>query len=990
MEFGVLGPLEVRDGDRGLLALTPRQRSVLGMLLLRANRVVSTDQLIEAVWGAAPPRSAAVALQMLVSRLRRVLQPDTTRLPVVVTRPHGYLLQVAPGELDLQQFEELVAAGRQALATGAAADAARCLRQALGLWRGPVLAGLDVGTLQHTVVPRLEEARLAAEEERIEAELLLGRHRQLVGELQELVAEYPLRERLCGQLMLALYRAGRQAEALAAYGQARRRLVEELGIEPGTELQRLQRQILAADPALDAPPRLEDAAAVGAVIFADRDRPAPRQLPPDVVTFTGRELHLARLDRLLGMAGLAGSVMMVAIDGISGIGKSALAIHAAHRLAEQFPDGQLYVNLQGATPGLAPLQPLEVLGRFLRALGVDPTQVPTQVDEAAAWFRSLVAGRRLLVMLDDARDAVQVAPLLPASPACGVLVTSRCILAGLDGVHYLHLDVLPPEEAVRLLARLAGEQRIVGEPRAAAEVTRLCGFLPLALRIAGARLAARRGWSVRALASRLADAQHRLDELELGDLGVRASFSVSLRTLCDSVDAVDRAAARAFGLLGVLDGPEVSLAAAARLLDRSHEAAERALERLVDAQLLESHSPGRYRMHDLLRLYAREHAGAQYSEAELHAAMLRALGFYVATAWTAFALLRPGDLRLGRADERWRQGGLGFEDAAGALAWLEAERVNLLAAVGQAAGERGVPDAVSLQLAQALLEFLWVRGYWQDLVAVNQTALRVSRRVGDRAAQAQAHNDLAGGYWRLGHHQRAMGCLQESLAIFRQLGDAHGEAASLGNLGNVHELEGRYADALACTRRSLAMSRELGDRDGQALCLDQLGRVLQQQGRHQEAVVYHREGLAILQELGSRDGQAVCLNNLALALHRLGQDEQALRCMQEGLAISREVGNRCSEAESIGYLAQVYRRQGRHADALAYQQQSLSICQELGGPHGQAEALRELGVTLAALGRHEEALAHWRQALAIFEKLQTPDADEVRALLAGQLALTDR
>ncbi len=912
------------------------------MLLLRANRVVSTDQLIEAVWGALPPRGAKVALQMLISRLRRVLQPDAAEPPLVVTHSGGYMLKVAPAALDLHQFEELAAAGRQALAGGTIGDAGRWLGQALGLWRGPVLTGVDVGMLQHSVVARLEEARLAALEDRIEADLLLGRHRQLAGELQELVVEYPLRERLCGQLMLALYRGGRQAEALAAYGQARSTLVDELGLEPGAELQRLQRQILAADPTLDASPLSDNAAAVGPTSPASRAWPVPHQLPVDVPTFTGREPELARLARLLEAADTAGRIVIGAIDGIGGIGKSALAIHAARRLAGRFPDGQLYVNLQGATVGLVPLQPLEVLGRFLRALGVDPGQVPAQVDEAAARFRSLLAGRRLLVVLDNARDAAQVVPLLPASPGCGVLVTSRQVLAGLDGARHLHLAVLSPEEAMRLLGRLAGEHRTAAEPRAAGEVVRLCGFLPLALRIAGARLGARPGWPVRALAARLADAQRRLDELELADLGVRASFDVSYQTLSDSSDAIDRAAAGAFGLLGVLEGPDVSVLAAARLLDRSEDETERVLERMVDAQLLETASPGRYRMHDLLRLYAREHAMGQHAEGERAAALTRAFGFYAATAWHTFALLRPGDYRLSRADERWTQGGLRFADTAAALAWLEAERANLVAAVGQAATTNDVPGVVAVQLAQALFEFFWIRGYWQDWMSVDQTALEVARQMSDRAAEAQAYNDLGGAYGVQGRCDQALACLQEGLTIFRELGDAYGQATSLGNLGIIHLLQERYDQASTRLRESLAIYRELGDRHGQGLDLDRLGLAHQSQGRHPEALACHQQGLAIFRELGHRDAQAIYLENLGLAHYRLGQYDQALACLREGLTISRELGNRAAQVESLAYIGLVYQRQGRHADAQACHQQSLSIFQEMGRPYGHAEAMRGL------------------------------------------------
>ncbi len=433
------------------------------------------------------------------------------------------------------------------------------------------------------------------------------------------------------------------------------------------------------------------------------------------------------------------------------MGKTALAIHAAHQLTERFPDGQLYVNLHGATAGLQPLQPLEVLGRFLRSLGIEAALVPADLEEASAAFRSLVAGRRLLVMLDNAADAAQVALLLPASPGCGVLVTSRRVLSALAGARHLLLDVLPAAEAVELLGRLAGHARVATEPGAAAEVARGCGYLPLALRIAGARLAARPGWPVQALAGRLADAQRRLDELQLAEVGVRASFQVSYHQLSGSPDPLERAAAEAFGLLGVPDGLELSLPVAARLLDQPADAAERVLEQLyervleqlVDGQLLETPGPGRYRLHDLLRLYARELASQHHPEPVRAAALTRALRFYVASAWQTLAVLRPGDYRLARAGERWRKGGLEFAGQQAALSWLEAERANLLAAVRQAVATPGVPAEIGMQLAQALFGFFWVHSHRGDWVQANQIALEVACQAGDLAAQAQAHNDYA-------------------------------------------------------------------------------------------------------------------------------------------------------------------------------------------------------------------------------------------------------
>jgi tetratricopeptide (TPR) repeat protein len=499
----------------------------------------------------------------------------------------------------------------------------------------------------------------------------------------------------------------------------------------------------------------------------------------------------------------------------------------------------------------------------------------------------------------------------------------------------------------------------------------------------GARLAARPTWPVSALATRLADRQRRLDELELAEVGVRASFQVSYQELGASADPLDRAAARAFSLLGVLDGPDVGLPAAAKLLDQPQQVAERVLERLADAHLLEAPTPGRYRLHDLLRLYTRELAREFHPEPERAAALRRAFGLYVATAWRTLALLRPGDQRLAQADDRWNEGALELADDKAALAWLEAERANLLAAVQLAASTPGIPPEMAIQLAQALFGFYLVRSYWEDWVRVNLAALEAACRLGDRAAQAQAHNDLGVANTRLGQYEQAVACYQQGLAIRRELGDRRGQAASLSNVSAVHAFQGRYAEALACLRQSLAIDRELGDRHGEAISLNGLGEAYERHGQHDQAIACFEEGLAIARELGDPQGLAMALGNLGEAYERQGQGDQALACLREGLAIDRGLGDRHGEAIRLNGLGVAHRRQGQHDRAVACQQESLAISRDLDDSIAQAEALRELGVTLRALGRPEEARAHWRQALAIFERLESADADQVRVLLAG-------
>ncbi len=702
-------------------------------------------------------------------------------------------------------------------------------------------------------------------------------------------------------------------------------------------------------PGLAAQPPLP--AALVASRVGPPSLPIPRELPFPPTDFTGRGGELADLRALIatgvavdraaggvgvraGGAGRPGPVAIIAIDGMGGIGKSALALQIAHQLADAgaFPDGQLYVNLHGATPGLAPLAPLDALGRLLRALGVDPAAVPTEVEEAAARFRS----------------------------------------------------VLPPEHALALLGRIVGEQRLVADPGAAAEVVRRCGRLPLALRIAGARLAARPAWPVQVLAEQLADATHRLEELTVGELAVRASFDVSLRALQESPDPVDRAAAAAFGLCSLPDGPDLSLAAAVRLLDRPEPATHALLERLVDAQLLESLRPGRYRFHDLVRLYAREHATGQHPEPERLAALARLFGFYTATAWHIMTLLDPGNPRPATADPRWTGGGLPFTDELVALAWLETERANLLAAIAQAAqAAPAVPAELAGQLTRALYGLFETRGYWQDGLQANQTALRLARRTGNGAAQASAHEDLGVIYLRLGRYADASTSAQASLALHRKLGDRQGQADSLNHLAVVYRRLGRFAEASTCVQESLVLSRELGDRHGQDNSLANLGRVYGRVGRYVEAIDCLQESLVLGRELRNRWHQADSLQGLGMVYGRVGRFVEAINCLQESLVLSRELRNRSCQADSLQGLGIVHGRQGRFVEAIACLQESLTLRRELGEHHGQAEALRDLGDALQAGAQQQQAEAAWQEALIICEALQLPEAEELRGRLAA-------
>jgi tetratricopeptide (TPR) repeat protein/transcriptional regulator with XRE-family HTH domain len=669
-------------------------------------------------------------------------------------------------------------------------------------------------------------------------------------------------------------------------------------------------------------------------------RRAPRQLPNDIADFIGRDAELDRLHRLLQLTGqvASGPVVISAIDGMAGVGKSVLAIHAAHQMKDRFPDGQLYLNLHGSTPGLVPVEPLNALGQLLRSLGVPDHHVPTDLDAAAARYRTTAAPRRLLVVLDNARDAAQVGPLLPGSPTCAVLVTSRQILATLEGALPVHLDLLLPEHAIELLARIAGQQRIADDPQAAAGLVNLCGYLPLAIRIAGARLAARPTWPLQVMVSHLTDAARRLEELTAGRLAVRAAFDVSLQVLQESSDPVDKAAAASFGLLSLPDGPDFSLAAAARVLGQAEPAVQMLLERLIDVQMLESPKPDRYRMHDLLRLFARQQAERQERPAARRAALRRALHWYLATAERANQLVQPADLRRGGGGE---VGGVEFRDRPGALAWLEAERGNLVAAARQAARQPGALATVTVKLAASLFFFLQARGYWRDWEELNQLAIQVTRRLGDRTGESGALSDLAGAYHRLGRFDEAIDCLQRALRIRRDLGDLAGESAILGNLGIAYCESGRLEEAIASCERGLEICRETAYRYGEAIHRNTLGRVYQEQGRFEAAINELGNSLEIFEQLDDAYGQGNALANLGEVCRLAGRAHEAVEFCERGLALFREVGDRSDEAE----------------------------------------ALTRLGSALDAIGQRALARARWQEALEILRAIESPKSSALRSLL---------
>ncbi|MET9932586.1 BTAD domain-containing putative transcriptional regulator [Streptomyces sp. NPDC006324] len=825
LRFGVLGPVRAWRGDGAVPTGSPQQRALLAALLLRGGRTATAAELIDALWGEDPPSQALAAVRTYASRLRKALGPE-----VLVSESGGYALRASAAALDLTAAQELAGEAEKLRAGGDRAAARARLAGALDLWDGEVLASVP-GPYAEAQRTRLEEWRLTLLETRLDIDLEVGAHAEAVSELTALTAAHPLRERLRELLMLALYRSGRQAEALAVYADTRRLLADELGVDPNPELSRLQQRILRADAELARP--VEEAAPAAAPVAR------PAQLPATVPDFTGRASFVRELGARLATA--EGHVMAVsALAGIGGVGKTTLAVHLAHEARPHFPDGQLYVDLQGA--GSRAAAPETVLGSFLRALGTPDSAVPDSLDDRAALYRSTLDGRRVLVLLDNARDAAQIRPLLPGTAGCAALVTSRIRMVDLAGAHLVDLDVMSPEEALQLFTRIVGEERVRAERKAALDVVAACGFLPLAIRIAASRLAARRTWTVSVLAAKLADERRRLDELQAGDLAVKATFELGYGQL-------EPAQARAFRLLGLADGPDISLAAAAAVLDLPLRDTEDLLEALVDTSLLESAAPGRYRYHDLVRLYAR--ACAERDEqppSEREAALSRLLDFYLSTAARVYAIERPGD-RLVDHLEPTDYDGLAFTDRHEAQDWLYAEANCLLATVRQSAASPGTLRR-GVDLLWASLDLAESGANSREYEAVATALREAAGRAGDVRAKGRAALTLAYVQHVTGRFDEADGEAHEAMDLASSTGDALPLCWAANALGIMALYQGRTEDGERFLTRATAAFRACDDEAGEASALCNLSRIHLAMGQTDVAVELAQRGTGMYDTMG--------------------------------------------------------------------------------------------------------------------------------------------
>ncbi|MET8062616.1 BTAD domain-containing putative transcriptional regulator [Micromonospora sp. NPDC005313] len=969
MRFGILGPLRVGGGEATVTA--GRDRTVLAVLLLRPGRVVPVEDLVDAVWEERPPATARTQLQSCVSRLRQRFVRLGLPAGTIVTDPAGYTIRVEAGELDAEVFASSVETARRDAAAGRLTEARQHYRAALALWRGPALAGIPARSVRQRA-RALDEQRLGVLEDCVDIELRLRMAADLIDELTEAVERNPLRERLRGQSMLALSAVGRHADALAVYREGRQIYAEELGIEPGAALQELHQRILAGDLALGG---------------SESRATAPvRALPRTISDFTGRQQTVTRLVREIE----EGSRVQL-IDGMAGSGKSTLAVQVATAVAGRFPDAQLFVDLYGHSER-SPLSTAAAAATLLRQLGVPPERVPIDLADRLAMWRSELAGRRAVVVLDNAADAGQVAPLVPNGPDCLVLITSRRRLVGLDSGRPSSLPVLDSDEAVELLARVAGVERVTAEPEAAAEVARRCGHLPLALRLAGARLAHRPRWRVADLAQRLAGASDPLAELVAGERSVARAFALSY-------EQVSPGAQRVFRLLGLHPGAHADNRVPAVLAELPLPEAQDALDELVDAHLVEETEPGRYRLHDLIREYARMLGAQRESPEERRAATARLLNFHLHVAVILVKSLEPVALHPlpepARPDLVAAATGLGRQ-------WLEENRPTMTALVRLAENEGFLRQC--WQLARVGWAMNFYGGHLDDLVETHQIGLRAAERLGDDEAVATMLNYLASADYRRGRFAEAVRRMEVAVGIYRRLGRLDELGRALGNLGTAYGVDGHPRLAIEVFESLALLTRRLVDPTALINWLNNLSFTLVGIGCYDEAARICRNQMALARQLGDLRQLGNAIGHLGMARRRRGERGPARRLLCAGLGLKRRVGNRYGEGELLNELGMMEREEGRPESAAGLHWEGLVAMTDAGDLVGQctsrnllARAILDQGDVASALDLHRRVLSDATRLSARYEQaraldgmarcLRHTDADQARRYAGRALAL---
>jgi DNA-binding SARP family transcriptional activator len=971
IRVGVLGSLRVHVG--GVPVTVPGQRCsiVLAALALSAGRLVTTQSLIEDVWGEQLPQSATSSLHNLVARLRRVVGADAIR-----TVPAGYVLDVDPEQVDALRFRRLVG---DAARSREPAKARVLLAEALSLWDGEPLAAVASERLRRDVAPRLAEELLAAAERRIDLDLAAGQCEDLIPELRDLTSRYPLRETLWRQLIVALDVAGRRADALNAYHELRTELSEQIGVEPGAELRGLYQSLLkeSTDVGSESGGDAESTAQPRQFVQPGRD-----DLPADTADFTGRSQELERLlATAAGPENASASITISLIDGMAGIGKTTLAVRLAHRLAEHYPDGRLFIDLRGHTPGDEPMDSAAALGDLLRALGLSGDHLPEELSRRAALWRTQLAGRRVLVVLDNASSASQVRPLIPGSAGCLAIVTSRRRIADLDGAHVLSLDAFPEDDASALFAAIAGADRCAAEPEALADVLEACGYLPLGLRIAAARLRSRPAWSVRHLANRLADERHRLAELAAGERSVAAAFALSYEQLTPAQQ-------RAFRLIGLHPGTFADVHLTAALVGVDLREAETLLEDLVDAHLLQQPTAGHYQFHDLLRQYARAMLERDEPAPATDEAVRRMLDYYsAATAHVSsyFAISNASE----SADARLQYQLPAFESDREAFDWYEEQHANLLAIIAYAK-DNGYGEYLCSWL-NAVWWFLRMRGHLAEWIDAQTVATDAAARLMDPHTAADMHRLLGMALWESERYGDAMTHYRRAVDLYTDTNDVGFRARTESNLAFVCYRLGHYEQALELFERALRDNRDAegsptpdtddgddGD-DGlssgtliEASILAGFGYVYQAIGRHADALAPARESLALFERVRDflAQGQAHSLLGRVLAstAAESAEPEQAATALEhhrEALSIIRECEARASETEALNAFGDTLRTLGRPAEAREQYESALALAMQLNLRYEQARAHDGIAGTFRASDNARSSFHH-DKARALF------------------------
>ena len=971
MQIRLIGPVEIDSNGSVVKIGSPQQRLLVAALAVDAGRLVTAESLIDRIWDHAPG-GARRTLHVLVSNLRRVLAQASGREPdpvTVVRGSGGYVLRLNPARVDMLRLRRLADDARRVDNTGRV----QLLRAAVAVWRGDPLSGLPGNWATRTRAAWWQEY-LEVAVAWARAELHTGDAAATIGPLTSLAEEYPLAESVTAMLMRALHAAGRPADALARYEQVRRRLADELGVDPGSELYGVYEATLAADHpgrhriTTDEQPgltTLRDQPSLAESVT--QPMPAPRHLPAPPQMFTGRTPELAGLEKIHD----ASTVVITAIDGMAGIGKTALAVQAAHHMVDRYPDGQLFIDLHGYTEGLAPVEPSEALDRMLRALAVAGERIPAGLDERAALYRSRLAGQRMVIVLDNAATDAQVIPLLPGAPGCVVLVTSRRRLAGLDPTHTLSLDTLPAADAVALFRRSVSDSQLAGQPpQLLAELVELCAGLPLAIRIAAARLRSHPAWNLEHLVRRLRVQQDPLLELTTGQRSVIAALDLSYQDLSADLQ-------RAYRRLGLSPGTDIDAYAAAALLDTTWQEAGQALEQLLDAHLLQEAVPGRYRFHDLTRAHAAHTVTRDETEEGGRKALARLLDYYRQAAAVAMDAAYPYE-RERRPQVPPASTPIPLPpDPAQALGWLDNELANLLAAASYAT-EHDRPTYLH-HLSTILHRHLRNRGYCHDAVTLHHQALQLARATGDQAAQIAALIGLGHIHRLQSRSGQAADHFRQALQLARASGHQAAEPDALIGLGHMHMLHGRYQQAVDHYQQALQFARATRQSPGAELGAQVgLGIVHRRQGRHEQATYHYQQALQLARITSNRPSEMDALVGLGHIQRRQGRYQQAIDHYQEALQLARTTGNRNGEMQALTGLGQIRRIQGWYQQAADHYQQLLDLARQSDSRNWQFEAQQGLGRLQHTDGHPEAALTYHHRALALATELNQP-GDQARA-----------